>query len=199
MDRDYFRNVGIPVRVSVENGLNYFIPAYAAEYGWSTSYLYGCQTIGYVIGCAAMIVMGRIIRKNGSKGVMTVTMGLGVIAIIIISKATTLALYSVGAILFLPAAVFSVGSALAIWVSTGSRKERSILGFATLGIVISMFIVNGVIFPYMQKAGAESAIFPPRCPGAFTDGSSWILVIRSNPEQAGAYPDNDRSISLMRK
>ena len=68
------------------------------------------------------------------------------------------------------------------------------MGFATLGIVISMFIVNGVIFPYMQKAGAESAIFRLAVLGLLLM-VFLILVIRSNPEQAGAYPDNDRSIS----
>ena len=178
-----------------ENGLNYFIPSYAERFGWSTPLLYGYQTIGYVIGCVAMVFMGRIIRKHGSKIVLITTLGISVAALFLIGAATTLPMYTVGAILF-PAS-----SCIFCWQCLGDLgvnwfpKNRGMyMGIATIGIVASMFLVNGPVFSAMQAVGTPKVLFAIGGLGIllFLYG---IFLIKSNPEQANAFPDNDRSIT----
>ncbi len=178
-----------------ENGLNYFIPSYVERFGWSSTLLYGYQTIGYVIGCVGMIFMGRIIRKKGSKIVLLTTLAISLVAMFMIGAATTLPVYTIGAILY-PAC-----SCIFCWQCVGDLgvnwfpvKRGMYMGIVTIGIVISMFMVNGVIYPVMQKVGTPKVIYAITIFGAilFVYG---ILFVKSNPEQAHAYPDNDRSIT----
>jgi OFA family oxalate/formate antiporter-like MFS transporter len=178
-----------------ENGLNYFVPSYADKYGWSSTLLYGYQTIGYVIGCIGMVFMGRIIRKHGSKVVLLVTMGIGIVALFIIGSATTLFMYAIGAILFPACCCIFCWQCLGdLGVNWFPHKRGMYMGVATIGIVASMFLVNGVIFPVMMNVGTSVVIYA-NCIFGICLFIFAIIFIKSNPEQAHAFPDNDRSIT----
>ncbi len=178
-----------------ENGMNYLIPAFCDRSGWSATMLYGYQTIGYVIGCVSMVFLGRIIRKRGSKIVMMTTLGIGLGGMLLMGAAVTLPMYTIGAILF-PACscVFCWQCLGDLGVNWFPKKRGMYMGVITIGIVVSMFLVNSMMPSALQKIGVSNVMYVIMIFGIclFVFG---LIFIKSHPEQANAYPDNDRSIS----
>ena len=143
-----------------ENGMNYLIPAFCDRSGWSATMLYGYQTIGYVIGCVSMVFLGRIIRKRGSKIVMMTTLGIGLGGMLLMGAAVTLPMYTIGAILF-PACscVFCWQCLGDLGVNWFPKKRGMYMGVITIGIVVSMFLVNSMMPSALQKIGVSNVMY----------------------------------------
>jgi MFS family permease len=181
--------------MSWENGLNYIVPAFSEQLGVSTTILYSASTFSLAAGCIALLLFGYVCRKRGPKVPLITGLIISVVGLAIWGTASNTTMYFVGVILNGFGTVTycntGLGALVANWFPT---KKGMVMGWVTMGIVAASLISNMVINPSITYLGLTATL----CIGS---GFGVILVIvtllaiKNSPEEAGAHPDNDMTMT----
>ncbi len=174
-----------------ENGLNYIVPAFSEKYGVNATLLYSASTFSLVGGCIAMLLFGYFGRKRGPKTGLITGLIFSIVGLAVWGFASNTAMYFTGVILNgIGAAAYctiGLGALVANWFPT---KKGMVMGWVTMGIVASSLISNLVVNPSITTLGLTVTM----CIGSVC-GIVLIIVtllwVKSSPEEAGAHPDND--------
>jgi MFS family permease len=176
-------------------GLNVLFPIYEEMYGWGTTQVSSIVSIGGWCALLGIAVFGIVGKKKGAK--FTIIIGLAGVAVgfAIVGAATTLALFAIGVIVFfvfsVAFAVIGVGMLGAEWFP---RKKGMYMGMTTMGIVLGSATINLIEGGFIGRFGLPNFMY---CMG----GCMIVLLIlvavfvKNKPEEAGAWPDNDKSLT----
>ena len=116
-------------------------------------------------------------------------------AFVILALMNSFAMYAVGVILFFISmvayAVIGLGMLGSSWFP---HKKGMFMGMATMGMTICGAAINPIILGCAGSSMGISALFWG-CAALCAVLIVGMLFVKNNPEEAGAYPDNDRSIT----
>ena len=183
------------LNILFDNGLNYIVPAFAAAHGWDPTILFSFTSIGGWIAVIGLIVGGLLLKKTSAKTVIMISLIGWIAGVLIWAFSTSIAMYGVGSILqkvFCTMFVYTgVGSVAANWFPT---KKGLFMGWCTVGVTLGGMIANFTM-PALTAIGG-----PVLCVGFFAIVGAIVLlfgavVLKSTPEQAGCYPDNDKTMT----
>ncbi len=175
---------------------NTLLGLYTEMYGWQQTDMSYVITIAGWISLIAVVLFGGLGHKLGAKNISVIGLVGSAIGFAILGMANTFELFVVGVVIFnftmVAYATIGVGLLGSAWFP---RTKGSFMGIATMGMTISSATLNPIILAF---AGSTLGI-----PGFFFAMAIIVLVtafvvfvfVKDNPEQAGAYPDNDQSVS----
>lgn len=182
--------------MTLENGLNFIIPAIAGMYGLDPTALFSMSSIGLWAGCISLAIVGYISRRKGAKAALLIGLFPSIIAIIIWGSAKSVGVYGLGVIMFNMSQVaflsVGIGALAANWFPT---KKGLFMGWATMGIVLASIVSNMVLNPMITNLGVSSAMKIVAGFGLLLSLFT-IFFVKKNPEEANAYPDNNKSMSM---
>lgn len=186
----FFLNAGIQT-----DGLNISVPAIAKLRGWDKGTLLSFATPAGWIAVLGSIIFGRLSAKKGPKFVIIVTLCVLGIATIAWGRVDSIWIYfGIQCIIMsvLNGLVYIAGPALVSnWFP---RKNALAIGWANMGANIS----TAAYVPFFTWLEGTLGITK-----AFTIVGIIVLVVfvgalflvKNYPEQAGAYPDNDKTLN----
>lgn len=169
---------------------------YTEMYGWQQTDMSYVITIAGWISLIAVVLFGTLGRKIGAKMVSVIGLIGSALGFAILAMASTFELFVAGVVVFnfsmVAYATIGVGLLGSSWFP---RTKGAFMGIATMGMTISSATLNPIILGF---AGSQFGI-----PGFFWACAAVVAVtavvvflfVKNNPEEAGAYPDNDRSVS----
>lgn len=175
---------------------NTLLGLYTEMYGWQQTDMSYVITIAGWISLIAVVLFGGLGHKLGAKNISVIGLVGSAIGFAILGMANTFELFVVGVVIFnftmVAYATIGVGLLGSAWFP---RTKGSFMGIATMGMTISSATLNPIILAF---GGSTLGI-----PGFFFAMAIIVLVtafvvfvfVKDNPEQAGAYPDNDQSVS----
>ena len=175
---------------------NTLLGLYTEMYGWQQTDMSYVITIAGWISLIAVVLFGGLGHKLGAKMISVIGLVGSAIGFAVLGMANTFELFVAGVVIFnftmVAYATIGVGLLGSAWFP---RTKGSFMGIATMGMTISSATLNPIILAF---AGSTLGI-----PGFFFAMAIIVLVtaavvfvfVKDNPEQAGAYPDNDRSVS----
>jgi len=183
------------VYMGFDNGLNFIAPAYAAKFGVSQTFLMLFSTIGGWVSVACIALFGVIQKKVGVKKTLMISLILGLVGAIIWAFAQNSAMYGIGCILVKAMgtiyAMVSFGELGSNWFPT---KKGSYMGIITVGVVFGGLVGNGIMGTVITKTGITQGMMILVVLNIILVVLCGILV-KAHPEEAGAYPDNDKSMT----
>ncbi|MBQ9031424.1 MAG: MFS transporter [Parasporobacterium sp.] len=186
------------VYMAFDNGLNYIVPAFSEKLNASPTTLLLFSSVGGWVSVVLVAVFGILIVKWGIKKCTILCMAIFCLAVIGWAVAPNVALYGVSAIL-----VKSMGCVVAQlcfsefganWFPT---KKGNYMGVVTVGVVVGGLLGNAIMGNVIPKAGVTPGI------GIFAVLAVIVFVLiciftKDNPEEAGAFPDNDKTMTPER-
>jgi OFA family oxalate/formate antiporter-like MFS transporter len=178
------------------NASNTLFGVLTGMYGWETTQMSFIVTLGGWCSLLGIIVFGVIGRKVGAKNVSIIGLIGSIIAFVILATMSNFTMFAVGTLLFY---VTMVGYAVIGLGKFGSEwfphKKGVFMGFATMGMTICGAMINPVILACAGSSAGISSLFW----GLAVFYAIVIVLIaafaKNTPEEAGAFPDNDRSIT----
>lgn len=181
--------------VITSDGLNSLLPFFMAQFGLeSASPLNLWVTVGGYTTFIGNLVFGMWGSKKGAKPIILCGLAGNLVACVILANAVSLPLYAVGMVLFVfcTCAVSGIGTGLlgANWFPT---KKGQYMGYATMGITVSGAagaVCCNVLLTSLGLAGCFYVFAAIIAVFILLTG----LFVKSNPEEAGAYPDNNPSL-----
>jgi MFS family permease len=181
--------------VITEQWLNYIIPAFSDTYALPSTTLYTIATISTWGGVIGLIVFGPVLRKAGAKNTMIISSLITIAALLIWTFAWNLVMYTIGAFftrIGVIVTVFLGGARLATnWFPT---KKGLFMGYATIGVTGGMMVTN-IFIPQLLAAGGVHIAMSFGTVFAFVVLILVLVVVKNNPEEANAFPDNDTSMT----
>lgn len=180
------------------NSVTNVLFGYWAElYGWAETSMASVITISGWVSLIAIVVFGALIRKIGAKIVCIIgLLGSAVGFVLLANMNGNFTMYAAGIMIFfifmVAYATVGVGAIGSAWFP---RTRGAFMGIATIGMTVAGAALNPIILAYMGN-------------GLGVDGWFWtcaivlvivailvILVFKNNPEEAGAYPDNNKDLT----
>jgi sugar phosphate permease len=164
-------------------------------FGWSTPSMAAALTIGGVLAVVSTAFFGGAIKKLGTKKLIFICMILCAIVDLFFAFSQTLISYQVSAaVYFMICMGFSaigVGQLGADWFP---RKRGVYMGVATIGMTINTAFTPLLLSLAVPKFGITNTILFHSLLEVVV-GIVILVAIKNNPEEAGAYPDNDKTFS----
>lgn len=183
--------------IAFDNGLNYIVPVFTGNYGWSQTTLFLFTSIGGWIAVVGLLAFGAYKRVKGNKKMLLLTLTLYVVCLVVWAFASNLVMYAIGAIgtkVTASAFVFlGVADIAGNWFPT---KKGIFMGWCTMGVTVGGMLAN-IVMPGALAKGQTFGL------GIFAVLGVVVLLLtallmKNNPEEAGAYPDNDTTMSPER-
>lgn len=178
-----------------DTGLNYIVPAFSEKLEVGKTTLFMFSTIGGWVSVLALLIFGAIMKKIGIKSVLIFSMILFCIAAISWAFSNSVAMYGASVIIVkaMGCVICSLGFAEigANWFPT---KKGNYMGIITVGVVIGGFLGNAVMGNVILKAGVTQGIMVFAILSIIMLILS-IITIKANPEDAGAFPDNNKNMT----
>lgn len=179
----------------VNDGMNAIIPALAEKNGFNPGALSAMNTVGGWIGFVGAVVFGVIAEKRGAKETIVYALILGAVSVFFWGRITTIAGYAliISLVNIAQNGFMQVGpSTLAAnWFP---KKKGLAMGWMTMGCNVSTAISVRILTGLMENGGIEGA-FNKVCVFMVIVAVFCLFFIKSNPEEAGAYPDNDKNMT----
>jgi len=163
------------------------------EFGWAVPSMAAALTIGGGLAVVSTAVFGNLIKKLGTIKLIFICMVLCAIVDLYFGFSQTLISYQVSsAVYFMICMGFSaigVGQLGADWFP---KKRGVYMGVATIGMTLNTAFTPVFLSLAIPKFGITNTIL---FHSAFevVVGIIILLAVKNNPEEAGAYPDNDKS------
>lgn len=175
------------------NGLNILTVTINGQKGWDVSTMLTMNTIAGIIGVFVSFITGRLIIKFGAKQIGGIFLILGGLVIIWFGIANNLIAFFL-ALTFLW--IFSDGygqmvpfTLVAQWFP---KRKGLALGWATMGYPLCSIFAVPILLALFGAFGFSNAFLVFGII-QIVFGILTFLVIKNHPEEAGAYPDNDKS------
>lgn len=176
-------------------GLNTILGVYNELYGWSTTQVSFFVSMGGWCSIIGIAIFGTICKKKGVKFVSIIGL-LGVaISFVIVGYATTILPFAIGVICYFVFAtafgVIGVGQFGANWFP---KTKGMYMGIVTMGITLGSATINLIMHAIIGTKGITFFML------SFAVVSIVLAVIvalftKNYPEEAGAYPDNDKTMT----
>jgi len=170
---------------------NTIMPAVCDDHGWDYASALPFMSYGGYIGAVATLVFAQLTVKKGAKFTIVMGLVLGGLSLILYGYAGSFALF-VTAILgnrVFSCAYQQAGGTVLLnnWFP---RKKGIVLGWATMGIILSDIIWSPYIPKVMQAVGAPLTM---TAAGVVLFGLAVFTLLKINnvPEDENSYPDND--------
>ncbi len=177
------------------NASNTLFGVLTEMYGWQTTDMSFAVTVGGWASLLGIVAFGALGRKIGARNVSIVGLLLNVVAFIVLAFATTFPMFAFGVVMFFVTmvayAVIGLGMLGSSWFP---HKKGIFMGMATMGMTICGAAINPIILACAGCPIGISALFWG-CAALCAILAVCMLFVKNNPEEAGAYPDNDRSVS----
>lgn len=170
---------------------NTILPRICELRGWGYADALPFMSYGGYIGAAATLLFAQLVVKRGAKFVIVLGLALGGLCLALYGFTTV---YAVFVLCIIGNRIFSCAyqqaGCTALLNNWFPRKKGVVLGWATMGIILSDVIWS----PYIPKAIA--AIGAPLTMAIV--GAVFLLLalfaafaVKNIPEETGCYPDND--------
>lgn len=183
--------------IAFDNGLNYIVPVFTGNYGWSQTTLFLFTSIGGWIAVVGLLAFGAYKRVKGNKKMLLLTLTLYVVCLAVWAFASNLVMYAIGAIgtkVAASAFVFlGVADIAGNWFPT---KKGIFMGWCTMGVTVGGMLAN-IVMPGALAKGQTFGLGLFAVLGVVVLLLT-VLLMKNNPEEAGAYPDNDTTMSPER-
>lgn len=164
-------------------------------YGWQTTDMSFAVTVGGWVSLLGIVVFGYVGGKIGARNVSILGLVLNVVAFIIMALSTTFTMFAAGIVFYFVTmvayAVIGLGMLGSSWFP---HKKGMFMGMATMGMTICGAAINPIILACAGSPWGISSLFWG-CAALCAILAICMLFVKNNPEEAGAYPDNDRTIS----
>ena len=182
---------------SMNDGLNTFVGAFEAQYGWSSGLLLSFSTYAGWISIGGIILYGWLAKRKGARATAIVALSLATVGMLVWSRAVSPAMYFLGVVL----CSCSASAIMIIRDNTTNNwfptKKGLAMGWVTMGPLLATASIL-----YLINWGGKKFGFH----GYFDVIALAFLILllivifwfRDYPEDKGCYPDNDRSVSKER-
>lgn len=165
-------------------------------YGWQQTDMSYVITIAGWISLIAVVLFGTLGRKIGAKMVSVIGLAGSAIGFGVLACARTFEVFAAGVVIFnfsmVAYATIGVGLLGSSWFP---RTKGAFMGIATMGMTISSATLNPIILGFAGTAFGISGFFWAMAAIVAIAAAAVFLFVKNNPEEAGAYPDNDQSVS----
>ena len=169
---------------------------YTQMYGWQQTDMSYAITVAGWISLIAVVLFGTLGRKIGAKMVSVIGLAGTAVGFGVLACANTFELFVAGVVIFnfsmVAYATIGVGLLGSSWFP---RTKGVFMGIATMGMTISSATLNPIILGFAGSAFGISGFFWTMAVVVAITAVVVFLFVKNNPEEAGAYPDNDQSVS----
>ena len=178
----------------INDSLNVTIPEFVKAYGWDINALYMLSTVTAWVAVLGAALWGSLSLKS-AKMVWVLTLGISVLALVFWSQANKFWMYVVALmIVSIMGQGFNYTASYTVVNNWFPRKKGLVMGWVTIGFPISALATT----PLMQMGivpnlGLQGVYL-------FYAGLAVVLTVlvllfvKNFPEQAGKFPDNDKSL-----
>ncbi|MDR1272719.1 MAG: MFS transporter [Clostridiales Family XIII bacterium] len=172
--------------------LNTLYGVYEEQYGWTTPQVSLVVSIGGWIAALGVIFFGAVCKKKGPKFVSVTGLFMTAVALVIAGVASNFALFTIAVILFFFSAIaFGIIGVAQFGANWFPRGKGHYMGWVTQGITIGSATLNLVLIAVLPHGGLKTYFFI--FAGVSVVLALFTLLTKDYPEQAGVYPDNDKS------
>ena len=169
---------------------------YTDMYGWQQTDMSYVITVAGWISLIAVVLFGTLGRKIGAKMVSVIGLAGSAVGFAILAMASTFEMFVAGVVVFnfamVAYATIGVGLLGSSWFP---RTKGAFMGIATMGMTISSATLNPIILGFAGSAMGVSGFFWAMAAVVAVTAVVVFFFVKNNPEEAGAYPDNDQSVS----
>ncbi len=177
-------------------GTNTLLTIWTEQYGWAQTDMSYVITIGGWVSLIGIVVFGALGRKYGAKLICMIGLAGSAIGFAILAVMNSFAMYAAAVIIFYITMVaygsIGLGQLGSSWFP---RTKGAFMGIATIGMTASTALCNPLILVFQGTPWGISGFF---WAGTIVLVIMLIIVgvfVKNNPEEAGCYPDNDRTLS----
>ncbi len=175
---------------------NTLFSLYTEMYGWQQTDMSYVITIAGWISLLAVVLFGTLGSKIGAKMVSVIGLAGSAVGFGVLAVANTFELFCAGVVIFnfamVAYATIGVGLLGSAWFP---RTKGAFMGIATMGMTISSATLNPIILAFAGSAMGVSGFFWAMAAIVAVTAVLVFLFVKNNPEEAGAFPDNDQSVS----
>jgi MFS family permease len=176
-------------------GMNSLYTLFEEAHGWTQVQMALSVSVGGWCSLPAIAAFGALCKAKGAKLTSIVGLAGAAVAFAIIAVAPTFIVFAVGMVLFWVSAVgfgvIGVGQFGSQWFPT---RKGMYMGMTTMGVTLGSITINPIILGLVPRVGLSGLFWV--CSGATVVLLVCVaLFAKNNPEEAGAYPDNDKSMT----
>lgn len=179
----------------INDSLNVTIGAFAQTRGWNPAVLYMSSTITAWIAVAGAALWGFLSQKINVRFTWALSLLVAAAACFFWGRAASMPVY------FVCLAVASVGGMAFAYIANLNvisnwfpKKKGLAMGWVTIGFPLSASVTTPLVSGLLGAGGLER-VYMVYAIAAVVLAIAVVVFIRDYPEQAGAYPDNDRKFS----
>ncbi|PJM75781.1 MFS transporter [Bifidobacterium simiarum] len=178
------------------NGSNTLFSLFTEMYGWQTTQMSMVVTISGWASLVGILLFGIIGHRIGARNVSIIGLIGNVVAFAILALMNNFTMFVIGVLLFFVTmtayAVIGLGKLGSSWFP---HKKGMFMGMATMGMTLNGACINAVVVACAGSSIGISGFFWGCAVLCALLAVVTFLFVKDNPEEAGAWPDNDRSIS----
>ena len=175
--------------------INFYYSYFEQVYGWTNTQLAAAITIGQLVGVAGIFIWGPLNKRIGSKKVAIIGLLGGALSTLVFAFAPSIPTFYISVIVFCFFAVAYAQIAVATFAANWFPRTRGMyMGMATMGLTLGNATVTLITSKLVPSIGLTQTLL-------MWSGLMVVVAIlvaalaKNNPEEAGAWPDNDRTVS----
>lgn len=179
----------------INDSLNVVIEPFAQTRGWSTNSLYAFSSICSAISVLGAAFWGFVTNKTNIRFAWGISLAITAVACFFWGSAQSSTIY------FVCLAVSTVCGMAFCYIANMNvisnwfpKKKGIAMGWVTIGFPLSASITTPLMSGILESGGLERVYTTYAIVAAIFAVIAFIFV-RDYPEQAGCYPDNDKSYS----
>lgn len=179
----------------INDSLNVVIGVFAETRGWSTNSLYAFSSVCSIISVFGAALWGYVSSKSSIRFAWGISLAITAVACFFWGGAESSAVY------FICLAVSTVCGMAFCYIANMNvisnwfpQKKGIAMGWVTIGFPLSASITTPMVSGLLASGGLERVYTVYAAIAAVFAVIAFVFV-RDYPEQAGAYPDNDKSYS----
>lgn len=179
----------------INDSLNVVINVFAETRGWSTNSLYAFSSICSAISVLGAAFWGFVSNKTNIRFAWGISLAVTAVACFFWGSAQSSAVY------FVCLAVSTVCGMAFCYIANMNvisnwfpKKKGIAMGWVTIGFPLSASITTPLVTGLLENGGLEKVYTTYAIVAAVFAVIAFVFV-RDYPEQAGCYPDNDKSYS----
>lgn len=175
------------------NGINVLLNMLNGMKGWEVSTLLSINTITGIIGVLSSFLTGRLIIKIGAKKVGGIYLILGGLVIIWFGHLNSLAAFFI-CLTFLWVLSDGYGQMVPFTLTANwfPRTKGLALGWSTMGYPVCSILAVPILLTLIGGVGYANAFLVLGVIQIII-GILTFFLVHNYPEEAGAYPDNDKT------
>lgn len=177
----------------INDSLNVVIDVFAGAHGWNSNMLYGFSTVTAWIAVLGAAMWGVLSNKISIRWSWVISLLITGVACLFWGNASTPAVY------LICLAVASVGGmgfcyicSLNVISNWFPKKKGMAMGWVTIGFPLSAAVTSGFVGKLVSLGGLPK-VYTFYAIASFVLFVLVAIFVRDYPEQAGAYPDNDKN------